>query len=234
MATRLITDAKSTATVRDPARTLGAVAAGSAAGLTTLFIVLTVAFSGPEWSGIATYAKDFATAQVLQLVPILLLAPVVVALMAALHSLAPPARRVFGQLALVFSAIYAAIVATNYILQLLVVRLNVQAGDLEGLALLAMPNPRSAFVGLETAGYGFFSLMALCAGAVFFEPGLHRWIRRALVVTGVTGLAGTVAGLADQRLLMLTGYGLSLLAFLTATVLLAVHFRRLDPTEALR
>jgi hypothetical protein len=116
---------------------LGLVAAWSASGLTALFVVLTIVFAGPEWAGLETYAEQFATAQVLQLVPILLLAPIVVALMAAVHALTPPAKRVFSELVFVFSAAYGTIVATDYVLQLLVVRVNVQAGDLEGLGLLA-------------------------------------------------------------------------------------------------
>jgi hypothetical protein len=151
----------------------------------------------------------------------------VVVLLACVHQLAPAGRRLSAHVALVFAGVYAAIITTNYIIQLFVVRRNVAAGDLEGISLLAMPNPRSVFVALEIAGYGFFSLMALFAAGAVAGRSLARWTRGLLVATGVTGIVGTIGGLTDLRVLMLSGFGLSLLAFLVAAVLLCAHFRRL-------
>ena len=205
------------------APTTGFWAACLAAALTITFLILTLPFPGDEWAGVEAYADGFETTQVVPLIPVLLLAPVVVVLMACIHALSPHARGVLTHLAVVFSGIYATIIATNYVLQLFVVRVNVVAGDADGLALLAMSNPRSIFVGLEILGYGFFGLMALCASAAFGDAGIERWISRLFVVTGVTGIVGAVSGVADQRLVMLSGFGLSLLAFLAAVVLLAIY-----------
>jgi hypothetical protein len=195
--------------------------------LTVTFVVLTIAFPGEEWAGIEVYAGSFQTIQVAQLIPVLLLCPVVVILMGCLHALTPAHRRPFSHVAVIFAGIYAAIIATNYVMQLVVVRQNVAAEELVGLSLLAMPNPRSIFVALEVTGYGFFALMALAASAAFPDTGRGRWTPRLLLATGVTGLVGAAAGVADQRILMLTGFGLSLAAFLVAALLLAVQFRHL-------
>jgi hypothetical protein len=205
---------------------LGSWAALLAAVLTVCFVVLTVLFPADGWRDIDAYAGSFETIDVLQLVPVLLLAPVVVILMASIHSLVSRSRQVLSHLALTFAAIYGTIITINYVLQLFVVRLNVQSGDLDGLRLLAMPNPRSIFTGLEIAGYGFFGVMSLFAGAAFAGVGLERWVRRLFLATGVSGLTGAVGGLADLRVVMLTGFGLSLMAFLATAVLLAVHLRR--------
>jgi hypothetical protein len=209
----------------------GFAAALIAATLTVTFIVLTLAFPGGEWAGIEAYADGFRTVQVGQLLPVLLLAPVVVVLMACIHALTPARRRLFSHVAVAFAAIYAAIIGTNYVLQLVVVRHNILAGELDGLTLLAMPNPRSVFVALEIVGYGFFALMALAASAAFPATGRGRWLRWLFAATGVTGLIGAAAGVADQRIVMLTGFGLSLVAFLAGAALLARHFRRLPAEE---
>jgi hypothetical protein len=211
----------------------GFAAALIAATLTVIFIVLSLAFPGGEWAGIEAYADDFRTVEVGQLLPVLVLAPVVVILMASIHALSPARQRLFSQVAVVFAAIYAAIIGTNYVLQLVVVRHNIIAGELDGLTLLAMPNPRSVFVALEIVGYGFFALMALAAGGAFTGTGRERWVQWLLAVTGVTGLVGAAGGLAGQRIVMLAGFGLSLMAFLVATFFLVVHFRRSgEPTPA--
>lgn len=208
-------------------RLVGFWAALAAVVLTVIFVVLTLVFPGDEWAGIEAYAEGFRTIQVAQLIPVLLLAPVVVILMGCIHVLAPPARRLFGHVAVAFSVAYATIIATNYVLQMVVVRHNVAAGELDGMAVLAMPNPRSIFVALEVAGYGFFALTALAASVALIGTGRGRWIPWLLAVTGVTGLSGAAAGLAGQRIIMLVGFGLSLVAFLTAASLLVLHFRRL-------
>jgi hypothetical protein len=159
------------------------------------------------------------------LVPVLLLCPVVVVLMASLHTLARGRRRAATLIATVFSANYAAIIGANYVIQLYVVRLNLSAGTGEGLALLAMPNPRSVFAALEILGYGFFGLAALFAGLGLGGSGMRRWIRRSFLISGLSGVAAAAAGIAGARVVMLSGFGIALLSFLAATVLLAINCR---------
>jgi hypothetical protein len=213
-----------------PAARLGSWASLLAAGLTTAFVALTLLLPADPWRDLDAYAASFTTVEVVQLLPILLLAPVVVVLLSCLHHVAARSRQVASQIAVTFAAIYATIITVNYALQLVVVRFNIAAGEIEGLALLVIPNPRSVFVALEVVGYGFFALMALAAGAVLSGRRLERWVRYMFLATGITGLVGAAGGLAGQRIAMLTGFGLSLLAFLAATVLLGVHFLRLART----
>jgi hypothetical protein len=203
-----------------------------AAALTVCFVALTLLFPAAPWRGIDAYEASSAATEIVALVPVLLLAPVVVVLMACIHHLAAGSRQVAGQLAGIFAAVYATIVTVNYVVQLYVVRLGIGAGEVEGLALLAMPNPRSVFVALEIAGYGFFALMALAAAAAVSGRKLERWIRYAFLVAGAAGLAGTAGGLADQRLVMLSGFGLPLAAFVAGAVLLVIHFQRLGPANS--
>lgn len=214
-------------TAHQTALVAGSWAAALAIVFTILFVVLAVAFDGGEWDGIEAYARTFDGTQMAQLVPVLLLAPTVVVLMSCIGAVAPEARKVFGTTGVAFSGVYAAIIATNYILQLFVVRLNIQNDDLDGLAVLAMPNPHSVFVALETIGYGFFGLTMLFAAAVFMRGRREAWIRGLLLTSGITGILGAVAAPLGQELLTLIGFGVSLLAFLAATILVGLLFRRL-------
>jgi hypothetical protein len=158
-----------------------------AAALTVCFVALTLLFPAAPWRGIDAYEASSAATEIVALVPVLLLAPVVVVLMACIHHLAAGSRQVADQLAGTFAAVHATIVTVNYVVQLYVVRLGIGAGEVEGLALLAMPNPRSVFVALEIAGYGFFALMALAAAAAVSGRKLERWIRYAFLVAGAAG-----------------------------------------------
>jgi hypothetical protein len=80
---------------------------------------------------------------------------------------------------------------------------------------------------LETIGYGFFGLAMLFAGAVFGGGRLEGGIRGLFVVSGAAGILGAVAAPVGQEMLTLIGFGLSLLAFPVATILIAVFFGRL-------
>ena len=212
--------------VTKPALRLGYWAAAFATAFTIVFVVLAIAFESGEWSGIEGYARTFDSLQMVQLVPVLLLAPTVVVLITSIHTVASDTRRVFSMIAVVFSGVYAAIIATNYMIQLFVVRLNVLSNDLEGLSLLAMGNPNSVFVALETVGYGFFGLAMLSIGAVF-KGELQAWISGLFITSGITGILGAVAAPLGQALLTLIGFSVSLLAFLAAAVLVGLFLRRL-------
>lgn len=215
-------------TSEQPALTAGYWAAVLATVFTVAFVVLAVVFDGDEWKGIEDYARTFDTLQVIQLVPVLLLAPTVVVLLSSIHAVAPDSRKAFGMAGVVFSGVYAAIIGTNYMLQLLVVRLNVENFALEGLALLAMANPHSIFVSLETIGYGFFGLAMLFTSGAFSGKRRENWIRGLLLTSGLTGILGAITAPLGQEMLTLAGFGVSLLAFLAAVTLVAIFFRRLS------
>lgn len=74
---------------------------------TVSFVVLAVAFDSGEWNGIEEYARTFDSLQMIQLVPVLLLAPTVVVLLSSIHAVAPDSRKVFGVAGVVFSGVYA-------------------------------------------------------------------------------------------------------------------------------
>jgi len=144
-----------------------------------------------EWLGVEAYARAFHPLQLVTYGFGFLIVLGSVGLVAALHRLAPGALRFRSALALAFAAAFAAVIGTNYMLQLAVLRPNVAAGRLEGMALLAFNNPDSITMALEMLGYGFLGLATWAVAPVFQEGGLERWTRALCVANGVVSVAGT-------------------------------------------
>jgi hypothetical protein len=214
--------------IRHPVSTLGIWSAILATVFTILFIFLMLMFASEEWSDIETFARTFDSRVMVQLIPLILLTPTVVILMASIHSITPERKKVFSLVGVALSSVYAAIICTNYYLQLFVVRLNLLDVDLEGLDLLVMANPRSVFVALETIGYAFLNLAMLIVSLVFTGGKLESWIRRMFILSGSLGIFAAIVAPFDQPAIFYTAFGLSLLAFPIATILVSLYFKKLN------
>jgi hypothetical protein len=215
---------------RQTAITLGFWSAILASVFTIFFVVLAVVsvlvFPPKPWNGIQTYAENFNLLEMANYIPAFLLAPTLIILMACIHSVTPETKKVFSLIGLAFASVYAAIIPTNYYLQLFVVRLNLQSGTLDGLDLLAQPNFHSVFFALETLGYAFLSLATLFVSPVFSGGKLESWIRWLFFVNGALGIFGVLVAPFDQPYLIFAGLGIWCLAFPISTILLSIFFRR--------
>jgi hypothetical protein len=85
------------------------------------------------------------------------------ALQVALHLRARPAAQPFTLLGVVFAAVFAALIAFNYIAQTALVPAAVASGDSALIALLSMNSPTAICWSIEMFGYGFLGLASLCA-----------------------------------------------------------------------
>jgi hypothetical protein len=217
---------------KDPTVVMGFWSAILATVLTIAFILLVVLFPSTEWKGLSAYASTFDSNQMAQFIPLILLAPTVIFLMACIQRHAPEMKSVFGLAGTAFASVYAAIISTNYYLQLFAVRLNLLNSDLEGLNLLVVSNPRSIFVALETVGYTFLSLSMFAASQVFEGGKLENWIRRTFIFSSVMGIFSALIAPLDQPVLFYTGFGLSLLAFPFATLMVSIYFKRFGASAA--
>jgi len=217
-----------TSTARQTATTLGFWSAILATVFTILFVVLALVFAPTEWSGIETYAEKFNFLQMANFIPVILLAPTIVILMACIHYVAPETKKVFSLISIAFSCIYAAIICTNYYIQLFVVRLNLLNNALDGIALLAMPNLHSVFFALETIGYSFLSLATLFVIPVFSGGRLERWIQWLFIVSGAIGILGAIVAPFDQPMLIFVGLGIWSLTFPIATILVSIFFGKIQ------
>ncbi|HEY1015543.1 MAG TPA: hypothetical protein VGE07_22735 [Herpetosiphonaceae bacterium] len=164
--------------------------------------------------------------------PATLLALVVVACMACVHDYAAAAQKRFGLLALVFAAMAAAVLATDYGIQLMVIQPSLRAGELAGLGLLSQYNPHGVFIALESVGYLLLSVAFGFAAPVFAGgAGLERalrWVFAAGCALALIGMIGFSLGYGQAVEYRFEVYVISIdwLALIGAGALLSAIFRR--------
>jgi hypothetical protein len=144
--------------------------------------------------------------------------PLLVALLAAVHAAAPAEKRAFSLTALSLTIIFAAFVSINRFTQFGAARLA-PAGD-PGLAWFLPYGERSAMLGLEITGWGWFLGLAMLAAAPLFGG----WLRRLCLLYAVLGLLAAVGYLLASPLSAVGFVAWGFVLFLI-TGRLAVHFR---------
>jgi hypothetical protein len=157
--------------------------------------------SGPfaSTANIITYpytnVASFVPMDYIWLYPGFLLGPAFVVLMACIHHYASDDKKVFSQIGLSFAVVYAAVITTDYFVQLAVLQSSLLSGETAGLSLFTQYNPHGIFIALECLGYLMMSVALLFAGAVFAGGRLERAIRW-LFVTGFVLAVGFLVGLS--------------------------------------
>lgn len=104
-------------------------------------------------------------------------------LMSAFAHLAQPERRVAGQVALAFSAVYVTLILLVYFTQMTAVRLD----PLSESALAILSYQRfGLFFSLDLLGYGLMALATFFAGLSFQAQGKAEcWLKALLLIHGV-------------------------------------------------
>lgn len=123
---------------------------------------------------------------VLLLTPSLFLGTAVVVLMVCVHYYAPADREVWSHLGIVFATIYAALISTNYYVQLTFVLPHLIEGTAESVRVrpfLFVPFD-SFLYSVDILGYSFMSLATLCGAFVFTDEGLERMVRWFMIANG--------------------------------------------------
>jgi hypothetical protein len=116
--------------------------------------------------------------------PAMVLMVLFVALVAALHELAPARRRVFSRLAFGLAVIAAAVLLIDYYIQATVMQVNLEKDQLDGWSILTQYNPNGVFIALEELGYLLMSVVFVCLVPVFTEhTGLDRAMRWLLLLS---------------------------------------------------
>jgi hypothetical protein len=151
-----------------------------------------------------------------------------VALNSRLAAIAPDAQRGTGFAALVGTAIYGAMIATNYMLQVAYVPLAVATSD-SNVSYATMANPASLAWALEMFGYGALGVANWLTADLFPEgPPQRRWVVRLMYANGVVGVFGPVMIAIDVRWVQtatgLTAYlGWNVLVVVTAATIATVY-----------
>jgi hypothetical protein len=196
-------------------------------------LVVNATHPQPPWETAALFARSYHPIQAAPYAGGLLLVTGLVLLVAATSTLSPPARRVETTAALLLTAIFAAFIFFNYVVQTTFIPALVHhpsAGADAIIAALTLANPISLGWGIEMWGYGFVGVATWLLAPLFGGGGLERAARRLFVGNGVMSVVGALATTARPGW-VLTPAGLAafalwnlLLAALAATVW--VVFRR--------
>jgi hypothetical protein len=163
---------------------------------------------------------------------ILLMAPALVAMMAAIHAYAPRDAKVFSLTALVFMGVAAGVTCGVHFLLLTVGR-QVSPAESPWLSMMFSFRWPAVTYALDILAWDlFYPLALLFAAPVLRGDGLPRAVRTLLLVSGtlsLVGLAGAAVGDMGLRNIGIVGYaGLGPIVAL----LLAIVFRRTVPTQS--
>jgi hypothetical protein len=163
---------------------------------------------------------------------IIVLMPVMLTLMVAVHAWAPLHAKALSLTAVVFMGLLAGVTCSVHFVILTVSRQAAFAGEPWLPLLLSFKWPSVAYA-LEILGWDFFfALSMLFAAPVFSGSRLAASIRVLMIASGVlalAGLSGVVAGDMQLRNIGIAGY---LGVFLIVAGLLALLFYRAKPVVA--
>jgi hypothetical protein len=190
-------------------------------------------FCGPTtWACVPAPYVDvaqFIPGDYLWLIPGLLIIPIFVVLMAAIHADAPEPRRIFSGIGLALAVAYAVVVGVDYFVQLTVVVPSLQAGQTEGLSLFTQYNPHGLFIAGEAFGYLAMSLALLFAAPVFTRGRVElaiRWLFIGGFVLAVAAFVGFWIVGGDLIAFEVSVLSINWIVLIASGVLLSVVFRR--------
>ena len=210
------------------ARTLGL---WSAVG----FVGLSVAYAVTLAAGLASLVSPqdpvggvlFSVLEIL----ILMLMPLMVTLMVAVHAWSSPETKVFSLSALVFTSLLAGVTCSVHFVVLTVSHQSAFS-ELSWLPLLLSFRWPSVAYALDILAWDvLFPLAVLFAARVFHGSRLATWIRALLIASGslaLAGLSGVVLGDMRFRNIGIVGYAV---VFPVVVLLLAIQFHRVRPRE---
>lgn len=185
-----------------------------------------------EWAGALGSAGGPESAStpfglVVLLTPSLLLGSAFLVLMASVHQLADPGRKVWSHAAVAFATAYATLVSLVYYVQLTLVAPRIAQGRTEGIEAFVFVPFDSFLYAVDILGYSFMSLATLLAAMALTGSGIERIARGCLIANGL---------LLPFLALQMYVHGLIWVAalwavtFPAATASLAILFRRASGT----
>ena len=200
--------------------------------LATAFSLAYVVAQLAEWAGLlgsqgGPESSSTVLGIVLLLTPSLFLGSAFLALVVSIHHAAPPERKIWSHLAVVFATLYAALISIVYYVQLSLVAPRMAQGRTAGIEMFLFVPFDSFLYAVDVLGYSFMSVATLFAARVFTGGGLDRVVRWLLTANGLL-----LPFLALQMYYhpLLWGGALWAITFPASTWALALYFRRAATT----
>lgn len=202
-------------------------------GYMVALMVLLLFYQKVQFTTMEAYAADFSSSQetVYTFVQIVAVLPalLVPAWFAAIHQVVPIERRVFTLTGLMFALAFTVLVSICYFVQLVVVRQNIIAGNLQGLEWFVEWNLLSVMFAINILGwFVFLGLAHLFIAPVFYIGKLARWMRALLIITGIAELLGGIVFVLGQITWLAPFVMVQSIGFLVVLILSAVYFRGID------
>lgn len=122
---------------------------------------------------------------VVLLTPSLFLGSSFLVLVASVHQLTAPDRRIWSHTAVAFATAYAVLISIVYFVQLTLVAPRIAQGRVAGIESFLFVPFDSFLYAVDILGYSFMSLATLFAARVFTGTGLERVVRIWLTANGL-------------------------------------------------
>lgn len=162
---------------------------------------------------------------------IVLMAPLMVLAMAAVHAYSSPELKAYSQAALIFMILMAGITSCVHFAILAASRPIAAAGLAGAPLLFSFRWPSVAYVLDILAWDWFFALSMLLAAPVFVKDRLEKTARFLMIASGVLSLAGLIGvPLADMQVRMIGVVGYAVVAPVVF-LLLGMVFNRARPLK---
>jgi hypothetical protein len=163
-------------------------------------------------------------ANILTLVPSLVLAPALLTLLVCLHRTVSVEKQIWSNLSVAFGTVYVALVSIVYIVQLAVLEPLVVRGEEERLVELLSIEPGGVLNAIDGLGYAFLCAALFVLVPAFQHGGRDKVIRLLLIANGAAVVPILLTYFVDRIFLLVTGpvWGVAIPA---VSALLAVRFR---------
>jgi hypothetical protein len=163
--------------------------------------------------------------------PAMLLSIIFVVLVACIHQKATEQKRVYSHIALLFSLLSAALLLSDYFIQVSVVPVSLLNKETDGIAILTQYNPHGIFIALEELGYLMMSFALFCTLPVFSKKNrLEKAIRTTFLLNFVSSLLAlmvisVIYGIRREYRFEVAVITLNWLALIVSGILLSKLFK---------
>lgn len=153
----------------------------------------------------------------------------------SIEEIAEVSRKYYAKLAELFGIVFFTLIGINYFIQISSVRMQIKAGQTDGLEQFIQSNPISGIAAVNMLGWTiFFGLSCIFAAWAFGNTRIERIIRYAFLANGIMMLTAAIGYLFDIAivvfLLMNIGMGAAVLA---ATIYLSKLFKNMGHQNTL-
>ena len=209
------------------ARVVGYVSAILSAVFSITYVIAQLA----EWSGLlgsggGPESLSTPLGVAILLTPSLLLASSFVVLLASIHEIATPEKKIWSQSALAFGIMYATMISIVYFVQLALILPRMARGDMSGVESFVFTPFDSFLYAVDIMGYSLMCISTLFAALVFTGNGIERPIRFFLTANGLL-VPFLVFQMYWHSLIWIAS--LWAITFPGAVIALGIFFRRGDP-----